>query len=146
VKETKSYHNRLIPLSESAQKVIAPFLDEPIVFHHSGRMIHTRNATDWYVFFRMNVAKSDLSIEIKREIEQSTLHSLRHSLATHLRFAGVHDAVVRYYCGWELDRDKDMLTRYSHAEMYLQECADMIDQLFSGKILSFSNAVNYQNK
>jgi hypothetical protein len=43
--------------------------------------------------------------------------------------------VVRAYMGWELSRDKDMLERYTHATDYLQGCADLIDNLFSGKII-----------
>jgi integrase len=136
LKETKTYHDRRIPLAAAACTVIQPYLDQEIVFRNGEKMVHTRSVANWYAGFReAAAADKDLPLEIREEIAGSSLHALRHSLATHLRFSGIHDSVVRAYMGWELSRDKDMLERYTHATDYLQGCADLIDNLFSGKII-----------
>lgn len=136
LKGTKTDSDRRIPLARTAERIIKPYLENEIVFQMKGRMVHTRSVAVWYSVLRESVkADPDISLAVREEIAGSTLHSLRHSLATHLRFSGIHDSVVRSYMGWELDTSKDMLERYTHATDYLQECADMIDNLFSGKII-----------
>jgi integrase len=136
LKETKTYNDRRIPLAKAARDIIEPYLENEIVFNNQGKMVHTRSVAVWYSGFRSAVvADKDIPLEIKEAISKSTLHALRHSLATLLRFSGIHDSVVRAYMGWELGGNKDMLERYTHVTDYLKGCADMIDSLFSGKII-----------
>lgn len=136
IKETKSYKERKIPLAECARQIIEPYLDDEVMFNKKGKMVHTRTVAGWFAVMRQSVSEDKgIPIEIKEEVAETTLHSLRHSLAKHLRFSGIHDSVVRAYMGWELDKNKDMLERYTHASDYLQECADMVDNLFKGKII-----------
>lgn len=145
IKETKTYHDRRIPLAKAAREIIEPYLDHEIVFNNNGKMVHTRSVAVWYSGLRTAVAADkDIPLEIKKEIAGSTLHYLRHSLATLLRFSGIHDSVVRAYMGWELDEKKDMLERYTHVNDYLQGCADMIDSLSSGTIVPFKKPKKQQ--
>ncbi len=139
---TKTGNSRLLPLSTLAQQILRPYADQEITFqNNNGDYLTQKTVSRWFAFFRENaIADEDIPLNIKEEISQSSLHVLRHSLATHLRFAGVHDALIKTYFGWSLHEDQDMLERYSGKDGYLQECADMIDSLFSGKIVEMPEA------
>ncbi len=134
---TKTGSSRLLTVSSLAQQILKEYAEQEIVFSNpSGGYLSQKTVSDWFVVFRERVNWSDeISLELKEEISRSSLHVLRHSLATHLRFSGVHDALVKTYFGWGLHEDRDMIERYSGKQDYLQECADMIDNLFSGKII-----------
>lgn len=128
---TKTGKTRIIPLSKTTISILSTRIGNGLIFNNNNKPYSQKTIATWYGLIRESVNKSDLSADIISEFSESSLHSLRHSLATYVRFAGVHDALVKSYFGWSLKEDTDMIERYTHTGSILYKVADAIDDIFS---------------